>query len=711
MLRWMMVASLALPAALFVYLAWASYRSTWRVADERIEASLGVLNEHAQRMFQTGELVGHEVAELTRGMSDDEIRRDEARLHARLAAMSEPIPIIHSLWIMDAEGRPLVSDYLYPAPRSGSVLDRDYFRAQLDPATGIYIGSVNLPRFSDAEPFFSMSRRRPMPDGSFGGVITVSLRPADFESFYAQLARTSGSYFGMIRADGALLARFPEVAKPEERVGLTASRLASEAAGGRERGSYTAVAQLDGIERRFGFRKLDRLPIYLVAGTETAAIRSEWLRGLASHLAFGLPASLVIFGVLWMAMQRTRRLYDEAERREAAEAALRQSQRLEAIGQLTGGIAHDFNNLLMVISGGADRLRRRITDPQQLRMVDMIATAAERGESLTRQLLSFSRRQALAPVPIDLAQRIPELEEILQRSIRGDITVRLDLPPHSCPVTVDPAEFELALINLAVNARDAMPSGGELSIRLEQQHLEGESSVDGLTGEFLSIAVADTGTGIPPDILSRVFEPFFTTKEIDRGTGLGLSQVYGFARQSGGTVTIRSEPNRGTTVTIYLPCSRGAAAPRSAPADAVAAVAPGLRVLVVEDNASVAEVTSAYLAELEADATIVAGGAEALSRIRAGEAFDLVFSDILMPGGLTGLDLAREVRRLRPGLPIVLATGYSSSAEQAVREGYTVLRKPFSLDQLRSAVSGALEEGSEQPVRSEAAPLAAGLNS
>ncbi|MGQ7792847.1 ATP-binding protein [Faunimonas sp. B44] len=695
LLRLMMVASLALPAALFVYLGWASHREAWRNADERIAGSLAVLQEHASKNFQTSDLIMHEIVELTEGLSDSQIQADEERLHRRFAAMAQPISSIQSLWLIDADGLALVSDFIYPAPRTRHLTDRDYFSAQIEADVGTFIGEVYLPRFSDAQPFFSLSRRRPSADGGFNGVITVSLRPEDFETFYAQLAKAPGTYFSMTRADGAVLARFPPPPSPAERIGLVARRLAQEVAAGRRAGFYTAVAQLDGVERRFGFRRIAGMPVYLVAGLETAAVRSEWLAGMAWHLLFGLPASLLLFATLWMAMRRTRRLYEEAERREAAEAALRHAQRLEAIGQLTGGIAHDFNNLLMVISGGVERLRRRAADPQTARTLEMIATAADRGEKLTRQLLTFARRQTLAPELVDLGQRLPELREILQRSLRGDITVGIEVPSAACVARIDPAEFEIALINLAVNARDAMPNGGQLTIRLGQRTLAGGPEADGLAGAFLTIEVMDSGSGIPPEILQRVFDPFFTTKEIDKGTGLGLSQVYGFARQSGGAVKIDSTPGEGTTVTLYLPQARGklesARPARASPGQVVA----GLRVLLVEDNSAVADVTSAYFEQLGASAVVVPSPHDALDRLAAGEPYDLLFSDIVMPGGMSGLDLARQVRRTRPELPIVLATGYSTSANQALKEGLLVLRKPYSLDRLREALVEVFAPGAE----------------
>ncbi len=288
---------------------------------------------------------------------------------------------------------------------------------------------------------------------------------------------------------------------------------------------------------------------------ESSAITHEWLSYMSGHLIFGLPATALLFLVLGLMLRRTKRLYDEADRREAAEGALRQAQRLEAIGQLTGGVAHDFNNLLMIISGSVQRLRGELTDSKQTRLLDMIATATQRGETLTRQLLTYSRQQTLTPQVIDLTQRLPLIRELLTRSLHGNIEIKVDVPDGPCAVRVDPGEFELAILNLAVNAKDAMPQGGSLTIRAKPVTLRGEASDEGLSGEFVAVRVADTGQGIPSEVLTRVFEPFFTTKEFGKGTGLGLSQVYGFAKQSGGTATVSSTDGRGTAVTLYLPRS------------------------------------------------------------------------------------------------------------------------------------------------------------
>ena len=254
--------------------------------------------------------------------------------------------------------------------------------------------------------------------------------------------------------------------------------------------------------------------------------------------------------------ERTRQLEAETAEREHAEAAFRQAQRMEAIGQLTGGVAHDFNNLLMVIGGNLEILRSKIAAPETTSRFETIDRAIRRGENLTRQLLAFSRRQTLRPVVLDLRHRLPKVLELIRPSLPGDIEVCLDIEPEVWPVEVDPGELELALLNIAVNARDAMPRGGRLILSARRRSLvEGECSGNLPAGEYVEISLSDTGEGIPADILPRIFEPFYTTKEVGRGSGLGLSQVYGFAQQSAGTVLIDSKPGLGTTIVLLLPRS------------------------------------------------------------------------------------------------------------------------------------------------------------
>jgi signal transduction histidine kinase/CheY-like chemotaxis protein len=388
------------------------------------------------------------------------------------------------------------------------------------------------------------------------------------------------------------------------------------------------------------------------------------------------------------------RLRVEIEERQQAEFALRQAQRMEAIGQLTGGIAHDFNNLLAVIMANAEMAKRRMdyADPA---LLERILRAGERGASLTRQLLTFSRRQAVTPRPFDLAAEMPRIAEMLRASLRGDIEFTCHVPSDVWAVEVDPGEFEVALLNIAVNARDAMASGGRFEVEANNVMVRAGSinAAPSLQGEHVAVHLCDTGTGIAPEVMGRVFEPFFTTKDVGSGTGLGLSQVYGFAQQSGGHAVIESKLGVGTCVTLYLPRTRKPLGhPEERHQQSVASSIDMARVLLVEDNAEVAEATAGMLRAMSCEVEIVDRAGGALKRLEADSgSIDLMLSDIVMPAGMNGFELALQVRKQFPLLPILLMSGYNETAQVAEADRaeaaqFRLLRKPVAFAELETAV-------------------------
>ena len=389
--------------------------------------------------------------------------------------------------------------------------------------------------------------------------------------------------------------------------------------------------------------------------------------------------------------ERAQQIESRAVEHERAEAVLRHAQKMDAISQLTGGIAHDINDLLMIIGGNVEMLRAKVPALHSERRLTAIERATRRGEQLTRQLLAFSRRQPLQPRNVSLATRLPELVEMMRPMLGSDIEVatKLDLTSEPWFVEIDLNEFELALLNMTVNARDAMPNGGKLIIAAGKHVLNDDERVMlGASDEFIAISLTDTGRGIAPEILPRVFEPFFTTKEVGKGTGLGLSQVYGFAKRSGGTVAIESRLEQGTKVTMLLP-RRTAASPLGSAADGEAALhMPRLSgvVLVVEDNDEVAEVDMALLSMIGYSAVRTKTAAEALTAVESGAVFDLVISDVVMPGAMNGIDLARTLHRRFPALPVLLTTGYSAAAAQAANEGLFILSKPYQRETLAASI-------------------------
>jgi PAS domain S-box-containing protein len=380
---------------------------------------------------------------------------------------------------------------------------------------------------------------------------------------------------------------------------------------------------------------------------------------------------------------------EDVTARRKLERQLAQSQRLEAVGQLTGGIAHDFNNLLTVVIGNLDMQLELLRDsPSRADEAERLAgdalNAAMRGAELVRRLLAFSRRQPLEPQLIEVRRLVRDLTPLLRRTLGEHVTVRADASADLWPVLADASQLEAAILNLAINARDAMPRGGALSLTCTNVTHDASAAAQAElnAGDYVSITVADTGTGIPADILPRVFEPFFTTKGAERGNGLGLSMVYGFARQSGGAATIYSEPGRGTEVRIYLPRGIGASG-ALAPAVISETVTPRgrERILVVEDKADVRRIAAYLLQSLGYRTEAVENAAAALALLDRGEAFDLLFTDIIMPGMMTGIDLAREVRRRSPHMPIVFASGFSNpetTVSQIAALSATVISKPYS---------------------------------
>ena len=408
---------------------------------------------------------------------------------------------------------------------------------------------------------------------------------------------------------------------------------------------------------------------------------------------------------LWEANQA---LKAEAAEREAAEAQLRQVQKMEAVGQLTGGIAHDFNNMLAVVVGGVDLARRRLNGPRRevLAHLNNAMEGATRAAALTRRLLSFARSEPLLPDRVQPAELVGGMSDLLDRTLGERIHVKVDLDPDTWPVYVDPHQLENAIVNLSVNARDAMDGAGELRIKAANVKVAANEVGDIRPGEYVCISVTDTGCGMEPEVLDRAFEPFFTTKPVGKGTGLGLSQIFGFAHQSGGEVGIESEVGKGTTVSLYLPRSTAEAPVRlHAPSQRMSEEerVPGARILVVEDDPRVRTSTVEALQDLDYDPVACSSGEEAI-RLFDSRTFDLVISDVIMPE-MTGPELIGILKQKRTDFAVLFVTGYVGEGESENLIGHELLRKPFTVGALASAVATALSQPSE-PRRTSGAAAA-----
>ncbi len=537
------------------------------------------------------------------------------------------------------------------------------------------VGSVR--RGPRDRPAFAV--RAPVVRGnSVSYVISAVVDPTAVRDLLFATGRSNEWLGAVIDGEGRLVAR---KTGPSSAIGELASESARSARARAPAGIYEGTSS-EGLPTVTAYRVLPEsnwsVHIALPRDVYMAPVsRAFWLMIGGAALSLFLVAAF-----LWLLMRETRLSRDR-------DAALAEAQRLEALGKMTGGVAHDFNNLLMIMQGSADALKRRSTDPERVNtLADAILSAADRAQGITRQLLAFARRSPHEPTTFELQSRAAEITGFLRRSTRGNIEATFSVEPATWPIRADPHALEVALINLAANARDAMPEGGRLRASARNVVLEpGKDQDIGLVGEYVAITVEDTGSGIPDEHLGRIFEPFYTTKGSGKGTGLGLSQVYGFAKQSAGDVKVTSHLGQGTIFTIYLPRSKEAPADETTVIVCKEKVAEG-RILLVEDNQEVAQVTESMLVAVGYTATWVNNASSALQLIERDNSLDVVLSDIVMEG-ISGLELADHIRERRPELPIVLMTGYSEALARGSSQGIPILSKPFRQSELLSSIEAA----------------------
>ena len=560
-LKGLLVASFAVPLLLLAIAAWQNYRLVRAQAEERVLIEAGELHEQGLEALKTYAIVLAWIDARSHGEDWDRIEHDED-LHRFLSDL-DTLPEIDEVAIVDAAGRPRVSGRSSLVPPI-NLSDRDCFAAEREQDVGVFVGREQIGALTHA-PDFDVCERRSTTDGRFDGIIEIAARTSYFSEFYGTVSEDSHFSASLLRSDGSVLVRYPPLPPP---VALSHdSRFMQAIAIRPDRGLFWGRGDVDGIERFYGYQRIEGYPLYVAFGIPMQGVLASWRANLVNYSLFAVPASFALFGMTWLAarqIQRStiaswrwrttaRRLRREMNRRTRAEAELRQAQKMEALGQLTGGVAHDFNNLLTVLQGCLEILSGKQQNDQLQQRVDMALRTVERGEKLTSQLLAFARRQPLRIATVDLNDRLRRMTELLTRTVGRGIAIDTKLAPELWPVAADVTQLELAVINLAINARDAMPDGGVLRIRTFNTTHPEESD---LVGDFAGLEISDNGTGMSSEVIGRAFEPFFTTKGPGKGTGLGLSMVYGFARQSGGSALIRSEIGRGTTVTLFLPRSR-----------------------------------------------------------------------------------------------------------------------------------------------------------
>ncbi|MGI4946027.1 MAG: ATP-binding protein, partial [Janthinobacterium lividum] len=609
-----------------------------------------------------------------------------------------------AIWVADAQGNIRAGSREWDRS-SSSIAGRDYFQAQRERDAGTFVSSA-YQGLVVGKPAFALSRRRSTPDGQFDGTIHIGLEPDYFARFYADAAPGLLHTGALVRADGEVLIWEPPRTNTM-RLGADSAMMQAIAARPEE-GFSVGTSRANGAQRMFAYRKVAGYPLYVVLSVDTAVVLQRWHAHLAGFAAVAATASLALLLLSWLALRGVRseraatarlrttldELQQETAKREAAEGRVRQAQRMEAVGQLTAGIAHDFNNLLTAVLGSLQMLQKRLPagDERAARLLSTAQQGAQRGAALTQRLLAFGRGQALKPEAVDMPTLVQGMSGLLRSSLGSNVQIGTRFPTGVAPARVDAGQLEVALLNLAVNARDAMPGGGQLTITAREERVGSGYDGELSPGGYVVLDVSDTGAGMDAATLARCVEPFFTTKGVGKGTGLGLSMVHGLAAQSGGRLVLRSQKGKGTTAELWLPQvgaeaalaempETGAADPRPRPLDRHT-------VLLVDDDPLVLASAASMLEDLGHAVVETSSGRQALEILRAGAKVDLVLTDQAMPC-MTGQQLAAELRHLRPSLPVLLATGHADTVELAA-SGMPLLRKPFGQAAMAVAIEGCL---------------------
>jgi signal transduction histidine kinase/CheY-like chemotaxis protein len=705
-LRVLLIAAIVLPCLYVAAMSWSDLKAREVDATEITERNAHVTEEHALKVFDMNQTLNARVIDLIDGVDDATLRHNESAIHEKLKVLGGGYPQVAAVSIVGADGRLIATSRVFPAP-DVSIATRDDFVAVRDNPARENVSRVMEGRVA-GETVFNTAVPRKAPDGRFAGIVSIALRPSYFGGFYRELlGENSTVSLGLTRSDGAILAWYPP--RPANRTELAANSPLREAfASGHRYGVVQMRSGPDDEMKVVAYRQVGNYPVFVTSGYPVATIWTSWYRHVSVLMLSLFAPCVVLWGVIWLSLRRLAHEEDawerwqaEASMRRSIESAYRQARKMEALGNLVGSVAHDFNNLLMILSTNVQIARRRGAAGLD-RELSAMERALKSGQSLTRQLLGVARKQPLRNETIAIGKWLPACRELLKASLGAKVALNLETNADVWPIRVDAAELELALINVAVNARDAMPSGGTFAVRADNVRFRHEDGFP-IIGEFVQLTLEDTGAGMGPEILGRAFEPLFTTKSKGMGTGLGLPQVFAFCERAGGVATIDSAVGAGTSVRLYLPRAR-ATATESADVQhspAAASESHGLRVLLVEDNEEVAAGTEALLSMMNHDVTHVfnADGAIAiLDTARRDTAnggalpFDVVLSDIHMPGKLNGIDLAEILQTWTPRVPVILVTGYAEELDRAREVDARVLSKPFDIALLDSLLQTIRED-------------------
>ncbi|KND62361.1 PAS/PAC domain [Candidatus Burkholderia verschuerenii] len=713
----LLVAAIVLPCVYVALTAFTDFRARETDAGNAVARNARVAEEHALKVFDLNVTLNERIVDLLDGLDAEGIRRQGASIHQRLKAMSGSYQQVSAASVFGPDGKLLAT-----SRADITIATREDFSGLRNARTIEQVSRVMMGKVAGEQVFNTAVARRG-PNGKFDGIVSIALRPSYFNAFYPELIGDAPSVsLGLTRTDGEVLAWYPP--RPPDRMSLASdSPLRAAIRTGARAGVLQMVSGLDQQLKIVAFRRVGNYPVYVSSGYPIDTIWSDWWKHL-SVLALSIFAPcVVLWGVIFQSLRRLRtekeaweRWQAEASMRRSIESAYRQARKMEALVNLVGSVAHDFNNLLIIVSINVQIARRRGA-PGLDRELTAMERALKSGQSLTRQLLGVARKQPLRTETIAIGKWVPAGRELLRASLGAKVALNVAVTPDVWAIRVDPAELELALINLAVNARDAMPNGGTFTVRADNVRFRHEDGFP-ITSDFVQLSLEDTGFGMSPDVLGHAFEPLFTTKPKGMGTGLGLPQVFAFCERAGGLATIDSAIGAGTAVRLYLP--RAAAAQtgkvvEDAPVSAQKKEVSGLRVLLVEDNEEVAAGTEVLLAMMGHHVTYVFNADTAVAALEEARAawrnepggfpFDVVLSDIHMPGRLNGIDLAEFLERFEPCIPAILVTGYAEELDRARHVDARVLSKPFDIALLDSLLRSIREGIASGPTKAAARPL------
>ncbi|MFP3646181.1 ATP-binding protein [Paraburkholderia sp. SIMBA_054] len=686
-LLFLLAVSVLVPVGCLAGYGYYDYQRRFNEAADASDRMARVAEEQALKVMDLNTELASRVEELLDDMTDGQVSQNEAAVHGKLNSIAGNFPQVVAISAFGESGTLLASSRYFPVPQV-NVGTRADFVAAKHYRPEPYV-SLPMAASISGTSVFNTAKARSASDGRFLGIVSIALRRDYFFGFYQKLLQNDEEGFiGLYRADGALLASYPNVRIP---AGALASPALTEGFTRNEYAGHLQAARFGDHQKRFvAYRRVGDYRLFVAAGFPVGGLISAWQRHLLLLCGLAVLPCAAIWALLGFSLRQLSaeerawlQWRSETSRRLAAEASGRHLQRMGALGNLVANVAHEFNNHLMAVKSNMAIARSKgFTDvaPE----VSAVERATHSVEGLVRTLVGATQKQPLKLTQVDPATALPGLKRVLQATVGDAISVNIDIAQELWQIRCDYAELELTLINLALNAREAMPRGGKLRIRA--QNVEAASDAAGVpVGEFVLVSVSDDGIGMTQAVAHRAFEPLFTTKLNGTGAGLGLTQVLAFCERSGGTARITSAPGLGTTVRLYLPKSvaRDIAVTEHAAGD------PGRRtefaaneILLVEDNDEVAAGLSAVLELMGHHVTRLANADDALLTLQTGQQFRLVLSDVQMPGKLNGIDLAEWLKANRPEQPLALMTGYADELERARNTGVPIFAKPFDVGDL-----------------------------